>query len=143
MKGLTGKVHTPLSHSKEGALGSIHKTYTPTVTIKEHPSPAQRSLSVQRRGGGGGPELVTVILLHTHKEKVVPVDSSMPCPSLPRNPHRRPQPSPKSCPRASPSTVCRRRSSGLPKQQDTSVFHHQKTMGTVVFILQTSASRTA
>ena len=43
------------------------------VTIKEHPNPAQRSLYVQRRGGGCGPELVMVILLYTHKEKVVPV----------------------------------------------------------------------
>ena len=63
--------HAIIVPPKEGALGNIHKTNTPTVTIKEHPNPAQRSLYVQRRGGGCGPELVMVILLHTHKEKVV------------------------------------------------------------------------
>ena len=65
--------HAAIVPPKEGVLGNIHKTYTPTDTIKEHSNPAQRSLSVQRRGGGCGPELVMVILLHTHKEKVDPV----------------------------------------------------------------------
>ena len=63
--------HAIIVPPKEGALGNIHKTNTPSVTIKKHPNPAQRSLYVQRRGGGCGPELVMVILLHTHKEKVV------------------------------------------------------------------------
>ena len=58
--------HAIIVPPKEGALGNIHKTNTSTVTIKEHPNPAQRSLYVQRRGGGCGPELVMIILLHTH-----------------------------------------------------------------------------
>ena len=51
--------HAIIVPPKEGALSNIHKTNTPTVTIKEHPNPAQRSLYVQRRGGGCGPELVS------------------------------------------------------------------------------------
>ena len=65
--------HAIIVPPKEGPLGSIHESNTPTVTIKEHPNPFQRSLYVQRCGGGCGPELVMVILLHTHKEKVIPV----------------------------------------------------------------------
>ena len=62
---------------KVGVLGNIHKTYTPMVTIKEHPNPAQRSLYVQRRGGGCGPELVMFILLPTHtRRKLSLLDSS-------------------------------------------------------------------
>ena len=72
---------------KEGALDNIHKTHTPAVKIKEHANPAQRFLYVQRSGWGGGPETVMMILLHTHKEKAVPVGFLqyaiiLPCPGI-------------------------------------------------------------
>ena len=50
-------------------------------------------------------------------------------PFLSRNPYRSLQPSPKSCPQVSPSTVVWRWSSGLPMQQNTSMFHHPKMHG--------------
>lgn len=46
------------------------------VTIKEHPSPAQRPSLYRGVAGGGGPELVTVILLHTHRRKLSLLDSA-------------------------------------------------------------------
>lgn len=72
---------------KEGAPGNVHKTHTPTVKIKEHANPALRFLCVQRSVRDGGPETVMMTLLHTHKEKVVPVGFLqyaviLPCPGI-------------------------------------------------------------
>ena len=55
----------------DGAPGNIHKAHAPTVQIKEHTNAAHRFRYELRTYGGGGPETVTIILLHTYQKECV------------------------------------------------------------------------
>ena len=110
------------------------------VTIKEHPNPAQRSLYVQRRGGGCGPELVMVILLHTHKEKVVPVGlvqyaGILPYPGILTDAY---SPVPRAVHEHLPVLVAGDRALGSPSSKILPCSTIQRRTEAVMFILQTS-----
>ena len=132
--------HAIIVSPKEGALDNILKTNTPTATIKKHPNPAQRSLYVQRCGGGGGPELVMVILLHTHKKKVVPVGLVqyaivLPYPGILTDAY---SPVPRAVHEHLPVLFARGEALGSPCSKILRCSTIQRCMGAGIFIRQTS-----
>ncbi|KAI4561553.1 hypothetical protein MJG53_016607 [Ovis ammon polii x Ovis aries] len=93
-----------------------------------------------RRGGGGGPELVTVILLHTHKEKVVPVGlvqyaGVLPYPGILTDAY---SPVPRAVHAHLPVLFAGDGALGSPSSKILPCSTTRRRMGTVVFILQTS-----
>ena len=125
---------------KEGALDNIHKTHTPAVKIKEHANPAQRFLYVQRSGWGGGPETVMMILLHTHKEKAVPVGFLqyaviLPCPGILTDAY---SPVPRAVHIHLPVLFARGEAPGSPCSKILGSSTIQRHIEAVMFILQTS-----